>query len=142
MDSGIRDLAQPVNLDEFWRDGRGPELRRVVWNADGTVILAIEYLNPDWTNEETDLRHVIIKRPQAVQITPEEVVSPDQYGTRYVDHPRAAMFDLGRSDWLESFMPTHLVSSRHVQMLFYEQLIDVVCDGVRCAAGEAPHKRD
>jgi hypothetical protein len=39
--------GEPIRVTEFWRDGRGPELRRVLWDAGGTEIRAIEYLNPD-----------------------------------------------------------------------------------------------
>ncbi len=132
-----RDAALPIHVEEFWHEGRGPELRRVLWDARGTSIRAIEYVNPDWTNADADLRHVVFEAPQVVQITPEEVIDANQVGTRYTDHRPAAMFDLGRSAWLESFTSTHLAPCRHIQMLFYDELIDVICEGVDCAAGAA-----
>jgi hypothetical protein len=36
----------PVHATSFFHDGRGPELRRAHWNAAGTALLAIEYVNP------------------------------------------------------------------------------------------------
>ncbi len=125
----------PLHVEDFWSDGRGPETHRVIWNATGTSIRAIEYLNPDWTDIDSDLRHVILERPQAVLITPEEVIGSDQLGDRYNELGPAAMFDLGRSAWLESFGQTHLANCRHIQLLFYDEVIDVLCEGVRCGKG-------
>jgi hypothetical protein len=85
-----------------------------------------------------NLRHVLFERAQVVQITPKEVVSAAQIGNRYASADRAAMFDLGRSRWLQSFSPTHLERCRHVQMLFYDQLVDVICEGIACGRGSAP----
>jgi hypothetical protein len=137
MASAGEDLGKPIHVSEFWHDGRGPELRRVLWNSSGTSIHAIEYVNPDWT-EDADERHVVFKGPQVVQITPEEVIAADQIGSRYRDHRPAAMFDLGRDAWVRSFTQTHLSSCRHIQMLFYDELIDVICEDVECATGPAP----
>jgi hypothetical protein len=104
----------------------------------GSSIRAVEYLNPDWSGDLTaDLRHVVIEKAQVIQITPEEVISAAQFGSRYGDHRPAAMFDLGRSPWLESFAPDHLGRCRHIQMLFYDQMFDVICEGVRCGRGPA-----
>ena len=137
MDPAGGDLVTPIHVAEFWHDGRGPELRRVLWGSSGASIRAIEYVNPDWTSDE-DVRHLLLQGPQVVQITPEEVIGPGQLGTQYKDHRPAAMFDLGRSAWLRSFMPTHLSKCRHIQMLFYDELIDVICEGVICGVGPAP----
>src|SRR5437667_11761524 len=52
--------GRPLHVEDFWRDGRGPETHRVIWNATGTSIRAIEYLNPDWTDIDSDLCHVIL----------------------------------------------------------------------------------
>ncbi len=109
----------------------------MLWNASGTSVRAIEYFNPDWSHADSDLRHVRFVAPQVVQITPEEVIGPEQTGTRYIDHRRAAMFDLGRSGWLESFEQAHLENCRHIQMLFYDELIDIICEGVTCGVGPA-----
>ena len=129
------DPAKPIHIEEFWREGRGPELRRVLWNASGTSVRAIEYFNPDWSDADSDLRHVLLVAPQVVQITPEEVIGAAQMRRRDIAHRRAAMFDLGRSGWLESFAQTHLVNCRHIQMLFYDELIDIICEGVTCGVG-------
>ncbi len=132
-----RDPAKPIHVEDFWRDGRGPELRRVLWDANGTSVRGIEYVNPDWADADSDLRHVLFVAPQVVQITPEEVIGSEQMGTRYIDHMAAAMFDLGRSGWLKSFAQTHLANCTHIQMLFYDELVDIICEGVICGAGPA-----
>lgn len=136
-DLNATDPAEPIHDEEFWREGRGPELRRVLWNASGTSVRAIEYFNPDWSDADSDLRHVRFVAPQVVQITPEEIIGPAQTGTRYLDHRRAAMFDLGRSGWLESFAQTHLENCRHLQMLFNDELIDIICEGAAFGVGPA-----
>jgi hypothetical protein len=131
------DPARPIHIEEFWHEGRGPELHRVLWNASGSSVRAIEYVNPNWSDADSDLRHVLFVAPQVVQITPDEVIGAEQMGTRYIDYRPAAMFDLGRTAWLESFAQTHLVNCRHIQMLFYDELIDIICESVACGVGRA-----
>jgi hypothetical protein len=117
------DPSKPIYVDEFWRDGRGPELHRVVWNASGTLIRGIEYLNLDWGPDlQAGLRHVLFGGAQVVQITPEEVIGLHQLGSRYQDRRRASMFGLGRRSWLQSFAHRHLARCHHIQLLFYDQL--------------------
>ncbi len=126
-------------MHEFWREGRGPELHRILWNVSGTLIRGIEYLNPDWGPDlQASLRHVLFEGAQVVQITPEEVIGLHQLGSRYQDRSRASMFDLGRSSWLQSFARRHLAHCHHIQLLFYDQLVDVICERVICGTGPAP----
>ena len=47
----------------------------------------------------------------------------------------AALFDLGRSDWLRSFAPQHLARCRHYRLVFYDELFDVICEDVECRDG-------
>ncbi len=103
---------------------------RVHWSPDGSQVRAIDYQNPD---EET-LRHVRFVRPQVVMITPEEVIAHGEQLT-LVQSSRAAILDLGRSNWLQSFHGDHLVHCHHYQLLFYDDLFEVICEGVSCHDG-------
>ena len=68
--------------------------------------------------------------------TPEEVIP---YGSsRVADfgaHRPAAAFDLGHSEWLLSFSPQHLSRCHHFQLLFYDELLDVICEGLDFRSG-------
>ncbi len=68
--------------------------------------------------------------------TPEEVVD---YGssrvTNFGPHSPAAAFDLSRSEWLLSFNPRHLTRCHHFQLLFYDELLDVLCEGLDFRSG-------
>jgi len=119
----------------FVHDGRGPELRRVHWGEMGTVPLAIDYFNPGDTYDEAHLKHVRFLAPQVVMITPEEVIGPEAIGDLVLRHPGAAMFDRGRSPWLASCSQKHLGKCRHFQLLFYDELIDVIAEGVEVRQG-------
>ena len=126
---------QPVHEERFYHEGRGPELRRAHWSAHGTSLRAIDYFNPDVPHTPDHLSHVRFIRPQVVAITPEEVIDYRALGDGLVRYRPAALFDLGRSAWLESFNPHHLVRCRHYQLFFYDQLFDVICEGLECHAG-------
>ncbi|MFN7967621.1 MAG: hypothetical protein U0V87_18250 [Acidobacteriota bacterium] len=64
-------------------------------------------------------------------VTPEEVVgdiaSLAQAGVYAVD--------LGRSGWLASFNPWHLDRCAHYRLVFYDQTVDVICEGVQFRPG-------
>lgn len=100
-------MATPIHADAFYHDGRGPELRRIHWKYAGRVLLAADYSNHDDCGEAA-ARHVRFARVQVVQITPEEVIDYSILGPALTSHRPAAMFDLGKSTWLDSFSPRHL----------------------------------
>ena len=125
---------QPVGVDEFQHDGRGPELIRVHWDQSGSVLRAVDYRNPS----DGQSRHVVFLRPQVVAIVPEEVINydDDALGASLAAFAPAAAFDVGRSSWLESFAPRHLARCRHFQLMFYDQLFNVICEGLVFHTGD------
>lgn len=127
-------MENPLHSTEFYRDGRGPTLERVHWVQIGAVLGAIDYLNPDAAGAAS-LRHVRFIGVQVVLITPEEVINYSTFGDHLSQHRPAAMFDLGRSPWLSSFAPRHLAKCRHIQLMFCDELFDVICEGVTCHHG-------
>jgi hypothetical protein len=119
-------VMKPVRRDEFRGDGRGPELDRFVWSADGRTLLGAEYRNAD----SPALRHVRFGGTQVVMVTPEEVI-----GDPCVPVGSSYAADLGRSSWLQSFAPQHLAKCSHYRLLFYDELIDVVCETIEFGPG-------
>jgi hypothetical protein len=119
--------VKPVGRDEFRGDGRGPELDRFVWSADGRTLLGAEYRNAD----SPALSHVCFGGTQVVMVTPEEVIGdpslPGGSGSYAAD--------LGRSSWLQSFAPDHLAQCSHYRFLFYDELLDVVCETITFGPG-------
>ncbi|MFZ4736608.1 MAG: hypothetical protein ACOYM9_11720 [Bradymonadia bacterium] len=124
---------KPIYVEEFFHDGRGPELQRIHWGPNGVGIRELAYFNPDDAHGPANLKRVIVTKPQVVMITPEEVVDYGKVGgDALVRHRPAAMFDLGASDWLKSFSPRHLGACRHFRMFFYDELVDIIAEGVEC----------
>jgi hypothetical protein len=123
----------PINTERFHHEGRGPELKRIHWSGDGTQLVAIDYFNPE-DRHDSDAKHVRFRRAQAVMVSPEETIGASL--AHIADHRPAAMFDLGQSEWLATFAPTHLEQCSHFQLLFYDHLVDVICEGVECLDGE------
>ena len=128
-------MATPINVEMFHHDGRGPELRSVHCRPRSAQITAIDYFNPEDDHSEDSLKHVYFIAPQVVQITPEEVIGADRMPTDLLGSGGAAMFDMGRTEWLESFSPRHLSNCRHFKLLFYDELLDVICEAVECRTG-------
>ena len=126
-------MTRPVAVEQFYHDGRGPGLVRVHWRQPhGCSPRAIEYRCPN----DDALCYVRFLRPQAFLFTPEEVIG---YATSdfsgFVDHRPAAALDHGRSTWLLSFSPRHLDRCHHFQLLFYDELLDIICEGLEFRAG-------
>lgn len=53
----------PVHVEEFWHDGRGPELLGLHWDSSGTILLGADYHNPD-RGSTTPVRRVRFARAQ------------------------------------------------------------------------------
>jgi hypothetical protein len=123
----------PIHVAKFFHDGRGPELQRVHWDLTGVCIQRLDYFNPDDVHEPASLRCVVVTRPHVLMITPEEVIDYAKVGgDALVNHRPAAMFDLGTSDWLKTFSQRHRGSCRHFRLFFYDELIDLIAEGVEC----------
>jgi hypothetical protein len=43
----------------------------------------------------------------------------------------AAAVCLGRSPWLRSFNPHHLVICQHYRNMFYDEFLDMICERVK-----------
>ena len=127
----------PIHSDRFYHDGRGPELKQIHWTFGGRQLVALDYTTPGDVDALGTPNHVKFYGFQVVMITPEEVVNYDalDLGQRLFDNRPAALFDMGRTGWLNSFSPTHLSECKHYQLLFYDELFDVIAENVNCFPG-------
>jgi hypothetical protein len=121
---------QPLHVKDCWHQGRGPELKRVHYDESGTVLRAIDYSNPDGNT-----RHLLFKEPQVFMFTPEEVENYGSSVVNWTDTGRAALVCLGRSPWLASFNPYYLKECLHFRVMFYDDFLDVICQGVDVQPG-------
>lgn len=131
-------MEQAVLRDWMWADGRGPELQRVYYVR--SQLRALEYLNPDWRSE-ADVRHLLFDRTQVSMFTPEEVHNYADGGIKWgptID--QAAVVNLGRSNWLLSFAQLHLERCSHYRLMFYDEFLDVICEGISAGQGPYPQK--
>jgi hypothetical protein len=124
---------KPIHKEDFHHDGRGPELIQVIWSTKGDLLKAIEYYNPEDPHDESHIRHVKFVRPQVVMSTPEEVINYSSFHPGSYDH--AAAFDRGNSDWLRSFSPIHLARCSHYQLMFYDNLYDIIAERIEFCIG-------
>ena|ERR1051325_1789518 len=124
-------MGEAVERDKFYSDSRGPELDRVYWSSDGRDIKAVDYRNPD----DCVLRHVKFVKAQVVMITPEEVIDASKLDPAW--EKGVGIVNLGKSAWLNSFAPAHLARCDHYQLLFYDESLDIICEGLEF--GEGPY---
>ena len=128
-------MYEVVLRDWIWAAGRGPELRRVHHLANGIGLVAIDYGNPDYASE-ADLKHLIFHRVQVHVFTPEEVHNYAGDEVRWGPSiNQAAAVNLGKSAWLLSFAQRHLVRCNHYRLMFYDEYLDVICEGISAEAG-------
>ena len=128
-------MPRPIAASDFYADGRGPELQRVIWGARGQWLQAIEYYNPDDVYDAAHLRHVSFHGFQVVAITPEEVIDYRGLRTAFSTHAPAAAIDCGQSPWFQSFAQRHLGRCSHFQLLFYDDLFEIICEQLTFSRG-------
>ena len=128
-------MYQAVLRDRIWAEGRGPELRRAHFRGDGLILVALEYLNPDWSSE-ADVKHLVVHRAQVHLYTPEEVYNSTRDEVRWGPSiNQAAVVNLGKSAWLLTFSQRHLARCEHYRIMFYDQYLDVICENISAEDG-------
>jgi hypothetical protein len=95
------------------------ELQRALWDDRGTTLLQSSITT------QTARCVTFGSAPQAVMFT-QRRSSATATGRR---------LDLGRSGWFRSFAPRHLERCSHFRLLFYDQLLDVICEFLEFADG-------
>ncbi|HET8669957.1 MAG TPA: hypothetical protein VFM05_04835 [Candidatus Saccharimonadales bacterium] len=126
---------KPILKEQFYHDGRGPELQRVYYRGRGQIIEAVDYFNHDVIYSPENLRHLFFTWPQVFMFTPEEVYNYMAKSLEWSKYKGAAIVDLGRSAWLESFNPDHLSQCSHYQIMFYDEYLDIICEGIDARIG-------
>ncbi len=127
---------KPIFIDQFYHDGRGPELQKLHYEFDGRVIVAADYYLADQSYTPENLRHIRFIKPQVFMLTPEEVENYDSRFNPWEGEKRFALVDFGKSSWLQQFNPHHLTNCRHYRCMFYDEFLDVICEGIEIGLGE------
>lgn len=125
---------KPILEAEFHHDGRGPELQRVIWGHANPK--GFEYFNPEDEYVDASLRHLRLIKVEAFAFAGEEVHG----AVVHTPGSQAAIHDLGKSPWLRTLNPRHLEDCSHFQIMFYDEIFDVVCRGIE--AGSGPYVDD
>jgi hypothetical protein len=120
----------PIMTDDFTGDPRGPELVKLHWDSRGCLLQAIDFAR----TSDSKLMHLRFTGFQVYMYTPEEVINYEPM--QWLGETRGvAAYCLGQSPWLKSFSDRHLGACSHYQLLFYDELVDVVCEGVEVIEG-------
>lgn len=126
----------PVHPGLFYHDGRGPELLKVHYGQDGLPLLAIDFVNSDYEEcDNKNIKHILFVKPQVFMFTPEEVFNYAAFPIDWAKYGKAALFCLGRSPWVLSFAPRHLIACSHFRAMFYDEFLDVICEGIEVREG-------
>lgn len=120
-----------VLRQEFFHDGRGPELAKIHYGYEGRMLLAADYRNPD----DSGTWHLLFLKPQVFMLTPEEVENYEASGVDWGATDKGAAVCLGRSPWLQSFSQRHLAKCEHYRFMFYDEFLDIICEGVEAKRG-------
>jgi hypothetical protein len=72
---------KPIFIEQFYHDGRGPELQKVHYKSNGRVIVGTDYYLAYQPYTPENLRHVKFIKPQAFMLTPEELRTTNPYST-------------------------------------------------------------
>jgi hypothetical protein len=125
---------QPIPLleESFHHDGRGPELQKVIYHNKGMFPKGFEYFNPEDEHIDVNLKHVELLGVEAISMAGEEV-HPAPY---YCKGSKAAIFRIENSLWKKVFQQIHLQNCNHFQIMFYDEIFDVICKDIKAGKGK------
>lgn len=116
-------LPIPILESDFFHDGRGPELQKVIWDYRGQILRGFEYFNPDDEYTEENLRHLHLDKTQVYSMAGEEIHKHIAANGK----TQSAVFEIPDSKWKKSFQQRHLEDCKHYQIMFYDEIFDVIC---------------
>ncbi len=116
----------------FYHDGRGPELQCVRWGNNGVTLRGFEYYNPDDEYTDINLKNIKISGIQVYSMTTEEVHSK----ILTTGESRPAIFEVLNSGWLKTYHDKHLGNCKHYQIVFYDEIYDVICEAITAGTGK------
>ncbi|WP_299077963.1 hypothetical protein [uncultured Paraglaciecola sp.] len=122
----------PVLENDFYHDGRGPELQKVRWKSNGVVLVGFEYFNPDDEYTPDNLKHLTFDSVEAYSMSSDEVHG----NILATGDSKAAIFEVKDSEWLASFNQAHLSECKHYQIMFHDEIYDVICKQIIVGTGQ------
>ncbi len=132
--------AVPLETKYFSWDGRGPILERWLTRSDSDPIGCHYTFDANYTEITSNEQEawVIFEELQVIQIVPEEVHANWQW--EYQDNSSKIRFNgiwiIEDSHWLKSFNPQHLKNHNHYILEFYDDIVEVICKGLKFGLGE------
>ena len=102
------------------------ELQRVKWGMNGVVLKGFEYYNPDDEFLEENLKNIKIEGIQVYSMATEEVHA----NILATGESRAAIYEVIDSAWLKSYFELHLGKCKHYQIMFYDEIYDVIYEAI------------
>ncbi|PKD37911.1 hypothetical protein CWO84_21905 [Methylomonas sp. Kb3] len=124
-------MIEPILENEFHHDGRGPELKRVVWTYEGKILKGFEYYNPEDVYEERNIKNIILEKVEVFSMAGEEV-----HGSIVANgETKAAIHRIVDSKWKTQFNPRHIADCEHYQIMFYDEIYDVICKSIVASTG-------
>ena len=123
-----------IHSSQFYHEGRGSTLVAVHLAGRSARLKAIDFLLPD-VESATEVHHLRFIKAQTFMFTREEV---EDYAVSEVDWSktgRGSLVSVGRSRWMSQFSQQHLGRCEHYRMMFYDELLDVLCEDVLVEGG-------
>ena len=112
--------------EHFYHDGRGPELQVVVWSRSGIVLTGFDYFNPRDSHIERNIKNIRLIDVEALAVSSDEV-----HGNIVANaESTAAIHEINESEWKITFQPMHLSECKHFQIMFYDEIYDVICKAI------------
>lgn len=129
--------TEPLLENEFHRDGRGPELQRTVWIHNGVILKGFEYYNPEDVYEDENIKYLELIGLEAYSMAGEEI-----HGNILAEgDSRAAVLKVVNSAWLKQFNSSYLGKCDHYQIMFYDEIYDVICREIKAGKGRLTNGR-
>ncbi len=128
---------EPILEKEFHHDGRGPELQKVILGRNGIVLKGFEYFNPDDSYDEKHIKNISLEKVEAFSMASDEV-----HGSIVANgETQAAIHKIVDSEWKKQFSPIHTDDCEHYQIMFYDEIYDVLCKAVIVGKGRYSEKQ-
>ena len=105
--------------------------KRLFGKKNGKDLLGFEYFNPDDEYSLANLKHIRLDNVIAYSKATVDVHGCILANTKCV----AAIFEVPNSNWLPSLNQNEIAGCKHFQIMFYDEIYDVVCKSVITGKG-------
>lgn len=123
-----QNLFVPIQTQYCRIELQPPELHKIRYSEDGKTIQAIEFHKPGVPANSTNICHVKFRNVAVYLVTLEKAFDQQLIVDWHNHKTRAAIARVEKSEWLRSYPSLPSQKFQHLQLLFRQAVLDIICE--------------